>query len=360
MPSHSRSCLLLLLGLAVGALTARAGEQLRESRPGARRGTNLLNSNSQPKRSILDRMGDGPARPAVQSPPVPGGVLPPPAVQEMDPKDERRLRNDLDRRRNWLLENAARLNAGETGTAGLERDRRRDSGRPGVPDNIDRLLKATDRGSDSEQALSGKESADGGRPGAKAADGEGEFGGSSRDGRDSERAGGAGKEETPAGQVAGFELPGFVPRSGSGADPDSPRARPESTLFPDAADLLSERQKEASTRARDESFNQLLNDVSREGGAGDPLVNRATATRRDQFQNLLAGPAPLAGPAVKSPSLFDSPVSTPGAAARTALPEGPARSSAPVFDSPRPAAGRPAPGRVEPRPLIIPIPTRGY
>lgn len=358
MPIQSRSCLILLLGLALGASWARAGEEIRESRPGVRRGTNLLDSTALPKRSVLDRLTDGPGR-SIQGPTIPGPVPPSTKTPEMDPKDERRLRQDLDRRRNWLLENAARLNSGETGTAGLERDRRRDTGRSATPDNIDRLLRATDRGSAGDRKAGGVDGEDPALAGLTEEGKEEAFRRGFRDGSDGERDE-SGKEAVPAGQVPGFDLPDFMPRSSLGAETETLRSRPEGTLFPDASELLAERQQESVTRARDEAFDQMLNDVGRDGTASDPLVSRATASRRDQFQNLLAGPSPLAGPPVKAPSLFDSPVGAPIPAARSGLPEGPARSAAPAFEASRPGASRPAPARIEPRPLIIPIPTRGF
>lgn len=356
----SRPWLALMVGLALGTAAVRAGEPLRESRPGIRRNTNLLHSRTPPTSSPLDRLGDGPARSAIQSPPVPGGPPPPSRSLELDPKEERRLRQELDRRRHWLLENAARLNAGETGFSSPGRDRRRETARPGVSDNVERLLQATERGSATDRSASGQELDELGPDGSRAGDGERLVGDSPREGDRSDRPGRTDDDPSKAGQVPGFELPGFTPRSESTPGADSPRARPEATLFPDASELLTERQKEATTRARDEAFDQVLNEVAPTSGGSDALVSRATTVRRDQFQSLLASPAPPGGPVARAPSLFDAPVGTPSPAGRPVLPEGPARPTGVGLDAPRPAAARSAPVRVEPRPLVIPIPTRTF
>ncbi|MFM7101633.1 MAG: hypothetical protein ACKO3N_10740, partial [Verrucomicrobiota bacterium] len=303
MRTLSRSWLALMVGLGLGVGSGLAGEPLRESRPGTRRNTNLLHSKTPAAISPLERLGDGPARSAIPSPPVPGGAPPPSRSLELDPKEERRLRQELDRRRHWLLENAARLNAGETGFSNPGRDRRRETARPGVSDNVERLLQATERNSATERSASGQDLDELGPEDSRTGDGERVGGNSPREGDRTDRPGRPDDDPSRAGEVPGFDLPGFTPRGESTAGPDSPRARPEATLFPDASELLTERQKEATTRARDEAFDQVLNEVAPTSGGSDALVSRATAVRRDQFQNLLASPAPLGGPVARAPSL---------------------------------------------------------
>jgi|GEM_PF-2307765 len=356
-----------LLALALASVPLSAGEKMIEvppSKPGTR-----IAPTVKPVDPVLDRvLNSG----KIDSGFNPGSSTAVPTAPNssagFDPLLQKRWGAALDKRRNWLLENAAAVGANDSTGLKAREDYPRfsqpggDAQKPGFGD---RYLRATESASAEQRRNSGN----GGDP----------------------NAGQSGEIDPTTGQPRNILDPivGISPgtglagangtiQGGNTANRIGASAFAEQGRFsaPGQTPIDLSRQAAASDRAA--MFDRLLSGSVPATGttptaAPDPSsifsLTRTPGSRAQQFQNLLAGPEPQKTPSATAfgSSAFGSPAglaATPGVSpSRSALPGmtglGDRTLSPSAIPGSGPAIVRPPAPKFEPRPALLPIPTRG-
>jgi hypothetical protein len=357
-----------LLALALASVPLSAGEKMIEvapSKPGTR-----IAPTVKPMDPVLDRVlnsgkidsGFNPGNStAVPTAPNPSAGL--------DPLLQKRWGAALDKRRNWLLENAATVGGNESTGLKASEDYPRftqpagDAQKPGFGD---RYLRATESANSQHRRSSGN----GGDPNA------GQLGGEIDPTTGQPRnildgIGGISSGSVVAGANGTFQ--GANPGNRIGASAFAEQGR---FSAPGQTQLDLNRQAAASDRAA--MFDRLLSGsapatATTPAAAPDPAgifsLTRTPGSRAQQFQNLLAGPEPQKTPSATAfgSSAFGTSAglaATPGVSpSRSALPGitglGDRTLSPSAIPGSAPAIVRPPAPKFEPRPALLPIPTRG-
>lgn len=357
-----------LLALALASVPLSAGEKMIEvppSKPGTR-----IAPTVKPMDPVLDRVlnsgkidsGFNPgSSTAVPTAPNPSAGF--------DPLLQKRWGAALDKRRNWLLENAAAVGGNDSTGLKATEDYPRFSQPAGdvqKPGFGDRYLRATET-ANSEQR---RNSPNGGDPNA------GQSGGSIDPTTGQPRnildgIGGISSGSVLSGINGTFQ--GANPGSRIGASAFAEQGR---FSAPGQTQIDLNRQAAASDRAA--MFDRLLSGSAPATGttptaAPDPSsifsLTRTPGSRAQQFQNLLSGPEPQKTPSASAfgSSAFGSPAglaAAPGVSpSRSALPGmtglGDRTLSPSAIPGSGPAIVRPPAPKFEPRPALLPIPTRG-
>jgi hypothetical protein len=351
---QSRRRLALWVGavMASSALaTAVAGEKMLESAPTKARPK--LSSPTPSIDPILDRLLNpntvGSESGGMQSMPIVPTVRP-----GLDPVTQKRLGQQLDKRRNWLLENAAQIN-GLGQIRDLEIDDTPRFSQPGTGLTTrsagERLLRATDTSShtDSQRGNQPQNRTDS----------------SSSQNRDEAEA------ETASVNDASRAVP-FRSRSGDDGGTLNAKASDvsrsgkvifsESGPFSSPGRSLLEDTRRTANEERNAVFDRLLRGGSAPAGpstAANGLnslgLSTSTPSRSQQLQSLLAGPETP----TTSANVFGSPFGTASAAKPPGIltDHAPAANLGPIGPA---IAPRPAAVRMEPRPALLQIPTRGF
>lgn len=357
-----------ILALALASVPLRAGEKMVElppSKPGTR-----MTPSVKPMDPVLDRIlnsgkidsGFNPGNSvAVPSAPYPSAGF--------DPLLQKRWGAAIDKRRNWLLENAATVGAKDSTGLKASEDYPRfsqpagDAQKPGFGD---RYLRATET-ANSEQR---RNSSNGGDSNAGQPNGEIDpTTGQPRNILDG--IGGISSGSIVTGANATFQSANPGNRIGASAFAEQGRFS-----SPGQAQLDLNRQAAAADRAA--IFDRLLSGSAPATGSTptpEPeassifSLTRTPGSRAQQFQNLLSGPEPQKAPSAAAfgSSAFGNPAglaAAPGVSpSRSALPGitglGDRTLSPSAIPGSGPAVVRPAAPRFEPRPALLPIPTRG-
>jgi hypothetical protein len=357
-----------LVALALASVPLSAGEKMIEvapSKPGTR-----IAPTVKPMDPVLDRVlnsgridsGFNPGNStAVPTAPNPSGGL--------DPLLQKRWGAALDKRRNWLLENAATVGGNDSTGLKASEDYPRfsqpagDAQKPGFGD---RYLRATESANSEQRRNSGN----GGDSNA------GQFGGEIDPTTGQPRnildgIGGISSGSVVAGANGTFQ--GANPGNRIGASAFAEQGR---FSAPGQTQIDLNRQAAASDRAA--MFDRLLSgsapaNATTPAAAPDPAgifsLTRTPGSRAQQFQNLLAGPEPQKTPSATAfgSSAFGTSAglaANPGVSpSRSALPGitglGDRTLSPSAIPGSAPAIVRPPAPKFEPRPALLPIPTRG-
>lgn len=336
------------IALAVSAaMTAFAGEKMVESAPSKERPR--LPARTTPIDPILDRvLNPGGASSSFN----PGGMPVVPGVPQtrpgIDPNLQRQWGLQADRKRNWLLENAAQFDS-QGQLRELATDPTPQFSRPTailqVPGTGERYLRATEadrpeqteKANDPSKPIGSESEADRQNNVATSAESSRAIPFRSMTG-DGTSVRGA--EASLSEQKGAFSDPGGFANSGRSVLEDARKiaAEERSAVF----DRLLSSQSQAPGVAQE---------PSPLGGLG---LSKTPPSRSQQFQSLLATP-----PEAASAGLFGSQLSASAAprAAAGNLGERPTTSLAPAA---APVAPKAAPVRLEPRPALLQIPTRGF
>lgn len=349
-------------GLLLLSSPGLAGEKLIESGP-SRPGTGF-NSGPRPVDPVLDRILQqqelNATRPGADFVP---SIAVPRSAPSLDPEMQRRWSIELDKRRNWLLENASQVNLRRSGTeTGKE-----DSPRFSQPfKGLGSLESAQDRYFRSTESNAANSTGDNRKPGDfDRQDSNGGF--SPEFNPDASPLSATSRSNTAGGAT---NQPGVFQRYGQMADPAALRREAfteDNGLFSNPAASLIDESRLTALEQRTANFNRLLDPDLPKGVAGAPeaaagglglspfksLIDRPS--RSQQFQSLLTGLEPSAA---TSPA-FGGPAQS-ATAARPALPAGFDRSAS--FAAPVAAIIAPPPvsTRLAPRPAVLTIPTRGF
>ena len=339
--------------------TAAAGEKMVESPPSKKRPEVSAPAATPAIDPILDRIlnpnGSGSSF-------SPGGIqsmpVVPPTRPGLDPLTQKRLGQQLDKRRNWLLENAAQINS-----QGQIREKQTDdtprfsqpAGAFAIPGAGERYLRATD------PSPGGPQNA--GKRGNSSENQNGLNPGENPDGTELEGdASGEAARAVPFRSWTG-EATGLLKGKASEVSRSGKEVFSESGPFSNPGRSLLEDTRRTAMDERNAVFDRLLTGATA-GPAGPegsaPSLNSLglstlTPSRSQQFQSLLAGPeAPAA-----SANVFGSPFAASGAARPSGFlaEPNPSANLGPIGPV---APQRPAAVRMEPRPALLQIPTRGF
>lgn len=352
--------------LATGMDPALAGEKMIEAAP-SKPGTKLT-----PTAPALDPVLDHILNPGKQgsssfNPGAPNIAPAAPSTPGMDPAIQKRWSIQLDKRRNWLLENAATLNSQQDPR--LENDYPRFSqpgNQLGQSRFGERYLRATESAASPDRNPSA-------RPGSQQG-AEGEIDPLTGLPRQSDTPGSAGSLAPGTANTVPFLSRDPVPDTrGLSAFSDKGRFSAPTTT-------VGEFGRRTPAEDRASSFERLLSGSTATGNPSNPAnpggettplspfgLTRSTSSRSQQFQTLLAGPEAPRPPAASTlgtsafgTSAFGASPAAPGAVRNglTALPDRTLSPSALPGATPIPP--RPAPPKFEPRPALLPIPTRGF
>ncbi len=349
-------------GLVLLSSPVVAGEKLIESGP-SRSGASLKAA-PRPMDPVLERILQqqelNATRPGADFVP---SIAVPRSTPTLDPELQRRWSIELNKRRNWLLENASQVNLRRSGNDSGSDDSPRFSqpfkGLGSLESAQERYFRSTDS---STQNSSGENR----NPG--------DFNVQDRSGGfdpgfnlDASPLSASSRPNAAGGSTNQM---GDFQRYGQMADPAALRREAfteDQGLFSNPSRTLVDESRLTALEQRTANFNRLLDPELPRGAAGaaEPaagglglspfksLIDRPS--RSQEFQSLLTGlePSAAAGPAFTGPAQS-------AAAARPALPAGfdrPASFAAPAaaIIAPPPAATR-----LAPRPAILTIPTRGF
>ncbi len=329
------------------AVTALGGEKMVESAPSKERPK--LPSKTTPIDPLLDRvLNPGGANSSFN----PGAMPVVPGIPQtrpgMDPNLQRQLGLRADKRRNWLLENAAQVDSqGQLREVDLDPTPRfsQPGGSLNAPGTGERYLRATDSTRP--------------HPAAQANDPSQPIGSETAEDRHNnvatrEESSRAIPFRTMTGDANSARNSEGSPSERKGAFSD-PRAlaNPGHSALDDA--------RKSAAEERSAVFDRLLSNNSQSSsGAQDSTIvgslgmTKTPPTRSQQFQSLLSAP-----PAAPTVGLFSSPLNAAAAprAAAGSLAERPSTAIAPVA---APIAPKAPPIRLEPRPALLQIPTRGF
>ena len=351
----------VLLAVILAGAPAIAGEKIVELAP-SKAGPKATTS-VKPIDPVLDHILnsgklDSGFNPGTSSP-LP--VNPKPSTG-IDPALQKRWGAALDKRRNWLLENAATIGANESGGFKADAEYPRFSQPMTDPQKSgfgDRYLRAT-------QTANSTERQPGNTPG------NGEIDPST--GQPRNPLGVQGAASTPGNSdLSAAGSPGTINRIGASAFAEQGRFS-----APGQAQLDLGRQGAMSDRAA--IFDRLLSGsaTTAPGAAPTPdaaasgvfSLTRTPASRAQQFQQLLAGPEPQRTPSAtafgssafgNSAGLAAAPGANPN---RSLLPGlnglGDRTTSPAAVPEGTPTHARQAPPKFEPRPALLPIPKRGF
>ena len=351
--------------IAVGA-PVLLGEEMREIAPGSRQGRKEIQAADQIRPPLLERLGSFDLRSGrvPSAAPDPGPV--PSSSGELSPAQRKKALDLLDRRRNWLIENAATLHRMERdgGDGGIDPEAE-DTLNPGMTRSLQRLLEATERpGVDDPRRQSAGKTPRQGMESSNADSGESEGPGNpSR------------RPDVGVRLIPEDGLAESGPSTGAGITPDrySPEPafglsdrRAGTGLFPDQRrDLRDEDPALAALNTRRAgAFEEILTTRTDDRGTGpwegaSALFGRSSGARSSAFQTLLQSPDWSTGPGPVGPSLFAPPTGPVGAPAARPIDLPTAnRAALPAAFAPAVAAPRPAAPRIETRPLVLPVPTR--
>lgn len=357
-----------LLALALASVSADAGEKMIEIAP-TKAGTRMTPT-VKPMDPVMDTIlnsgkfdssfnpGNSSALPTTPNP-----------SSGFDPLLQKRWGAALDKRRNWLLENAAAVGANDPTGFKANGDYPRfsqpagDAQKPGFGD---RYLRATETAnSDQRRNPSNGGDSNGGQS-------IGEIDPTTGQPRNIlDGIGGISSGSVVAGANATFQ--NANPGSRIGASGFSEQGR---FTAPGQAQADLSRQAAASDRAA--MFDRLLSGsapstATTPSATPEPAsifsLTRTPGSRAQQFQNLLAGPEPQKAPSATAfgSSAFGGPsglTANPGVSpSRSALPGitglGDRTLSPSAIPGSAPAIVRPPAPKFEPRPALLPIPTRG-
>jgi hypothetical protein len=357
-----------LLALALASVPLSAGEKMIElppTKPGTR-----ITPTVKPMDPVLDRVlnsgkidsGFNPGNStAVPTAPNPSAGF--------DPLLQKRWGAALEKRRNWLLENAASVGANDSTGLKAREDYPRFSqpaGETQKPGFGDRYLRATETAnSEQRRNSSNGDDSNAGHSGG-AID---PMTGQPRNILD----GISGISSGSAGAGVNGTFQGANPANRIGASAFAEQGR---FSAPGQTQIDLNRQAAASDRAA--MFDRLLSGSAPATGttpAAAPApssifsLTRTPGSRAQQFQNLLAGPEPQKTPSATAfgSSAFGNPAglaAAPGVSpSRSALPGltglGDRTLSPSAIPGSGPAIVRPPAPKFEPRPALLPIPTRG-
>jgi hypothetical protein len=351
-------------GLALVSTSVCAGEKLIESGP-SRPGDSALQPGTRTTidpviQRILQQQELNATRPGEDFTP---SITPPRVGPSRDPELQRRWSIELDKRRNWLLENASQVNLRMSGADAGQDDNPRFSqpfkGLSGLESAQGRYFRSTDPTAQSGEGKKGNDRVP--------ADGFESF--ESGFDRDSSPLTGANRSGIPVGST---NQTGAFQRFGQMADPAA--LRPESYssdrgLFSNPSLNLVDDSRLTALEDRVASFNRLLDSTpsATAPGAAEPTTGTlglnpfktVQPSRAQQFQSLLTGLEPGAVTA-PTPGLGSGPAQS-AVSPRPALPAGFDRpSSAAAAIGPAVIAPAPVPTRLAPRPAVLTIPTRGF
>lgn len=356
-----------LLALALASVPADAGEKMIELPP-SKSGTRMTPT-VRPMDPVMDAIlnsgkidsGFNPGNSSA----VPSAPSPSPGF---DPLLQKRWGAALEKRRNWLLENAATVGAKDFGLKAGEDYPRFSQPAPELskPGFGDRYLRATE----TSASIQRRNSSNGGDSNA------------GQSGSDIDPAtgqprnildgiGGISSGSVGAGAIGTFQ--GANPPNRIGASGFSEQGR---FTAPGQPQIDLNRQAAASDRAA--MFDRLLSGsapATATTPAAEPetasifSLTRTPGSRAQQFQSLLAGPEPQKTPSATAfgSSAFGNPAglaAAPGVSpSRSALPGltglGDRTLSPSAIPGSGPAIVRPPAPKFEPRPALLPIPTRG-
>jgi hypothetical protein len=355
---------LALAGAGLGlAATLVAGEPLKESAPrtGRKPDAQGLNGRQNPSSLNSGSLNRGRELPSL-GPGITAGSLPetptpiPTTTSKADPELQKRLMRELDKRRNWLIERSAQINSpGATpnafrsgtstgiGTGTQAEDRSTENMTP-AQISADRIRRATEPQAGRAEATD-PENRSTERPGEVAENEDPEKknpDGSKKTKEEADRPGSA----FVSGKLSDFERP-LSNKSAIGAD-----------LMAAPRSVLDDRMRE-NTAARAAAFGDILGDIGSQGGGGNGGFGKGALDRNQQFQAFLAGPEPAPVVAVANP-LANPAVNGAAAGFRPGLSTGPERVQPLLLPGQAPQAAPAAPTRLAPRPVFLPIPTRGF
>lgn len=350
-----------LMALILAGASALAGEKMVElppSKPG-----NKMAPAVKPIDPVLDHiLNSG----KIDSGFNPGSSSPVPTTpapsQGIDPALQKRWGLALEKRRNWLLENAAVIGASESGAFKASDDLPRFS-QPGSaatkPGFGDRYLRATQT-ANTERSTGNPANTVEIDPTT----------GQPRNSLDGIGGNASGALDGGPGNLA----PTLAPIGRIGASAFAEQGR-----FTSPAQAQLDLNRRGATAERAAIFDRLLSgtaapasgSLTDNASASGPFnLTRTPVSRAQQFQNLLAGPEPQKVP---SPTAFGSSAFGNSAGLASAPGTSPSRSVLPGLNglgdrtlSPSaipgsaPTVTRPPAPKFEPRPALLPIPTRGF
>ena len=352
-------CLAPWLGAVLTAsvlTTAVAGEKMVESAPSKERPKVVAPTPSIDP--ILDRVLNPNGAGSFSTP---GGFQPmpvvPPARPGLDPLTQKRLGQQLDKRRNWLLENAAQINS-----QGQIRDKQTDdtprfsqpAGSFALPGAGDRYLRATDPSPGGTENSGQRSNSSQNQTGLSSAE-------------NPEGTEGQGGVTGEAGRAVPFrswtgDATGPLNGKGSDVSRSGKEVFSESGPFSNPGRSILDDSRRTAMDERNAMFDRLLTGAAATAGpagAGATLnslgLSTTTPSRSQQFQSLLAGPeAPAAGA-----NLFGNPFAASGPAKPSGIlaDRAPSANLGPIGPV---APQRPAAVRMEPRPELLQMPTRGF
>lgn len=336
------------VALVVSAsMTAFAGEKMVESAPSKERPK--LPSRTAPIDPILDRvLNPGGANSSFNPggmPVVPGNPQTRPGI---DPILQRQWGLQADKKRNWLLENAAQVDS-KGQLRELDVDPTQRFSQPTAilhaPGTGERYLRATE--------------ADRPERTARASDPSKPVGAESEADRQNNVATSA--ESSRAIPFRTMTGDGTSVRGSEASQSDPKGAFGDPNGFANSGRSVLEDARKSAAEERSAVFDRLLSNQSQSPGSAQessPLgglnSSKTPPSRSQQFQSLFSAP-----PAVASAGLFGSQLNAAAAprAAAGALGERPTTSLAPAA---APVAPKATPIRLEPRPALLQIPTRGF
>ena len=329
------------------AMTALAGEKMIESAPSKERPK--LPAKTAPIDPLLDRvLNPGGASSSFN----PGGMPVVPGIPQtrpgIDPNLQRQWGLHADKKRNWLLENAAQFDSqGQLREVDVDPTPRfsQPTARLQAPGTGERYLRATDTNRPEQAAQTSDPSQSAGTE-------------SQADRKNNVATSEESSRAIPFRTMTGE---GTTTRGTEASQSDRKGVFSDPSGFANSGRSVLEDARKTAAEERSAVFDRLLSNQSQTPGGtpeatslGGLGLSKTPASRSQQFQSLLSAP-----PAATSAGLFGSQASVaagPRAAAGT-LGERPTTSLAPAA---APAAPKAAPVRIEPRPALLQIPTRGF
>jgi hypothetical protein len=334
------------LGLGVAACLASglfAGDPIVEVQPGSAKKPGATPTGpAKPASPVPDRYSNLPSLGSGVSP----GTLPDAPVAtpyqpgKIDPELRRQLMLQQDKKRNWLIENAAKVNTKPKNGGADDLTPDKESSTDSLSKiSMDRLRRATERKDPKADRSKGEENPDGSRDNDTARD---------RNPNDLDDP----ADDAPKPKPAMSQLFGKAGDAERAAKANQPSLAHELFASPTAGGP-EERQRERMA-VRGAEFDQMLGGINA-GPAGASALDfgRSTSDRSRQFESLLSGPDPVSSLGGGSPLAAAALAPRPNATVEFG------RVNAIQLPSTGPGPAPAALPKAEPRPLFLPIPTRG-